>query len=62
MRVPVCNILKRMVTVPLRNFFLRIDAHVEVVVEQIVVGAIRSVNPPPQDVGPAGADTTGGAG
>ena len=50
MRVSSFSILKRMVFLPLMNFFSGIDADVEVVVEQVVVGAIAAVFAA-QDVG-----------
>ena len=51
MRVSSFSILKRMVFLPLIDFFSGIDADVEVVVEQVVVGAVAAVLAA-QDVGP----------
>ena len=41
--LPSWSILKRMVLFPLKKLLFRIDAHVEVIKQQVVIGAIRPV-------------------
>ena len=45
MRLPSLSIRKRIVFFPWRNFLVRIDAYIEVIKQQVIICAIRSVRP-----------------